>query len=131
MRTYLVYGLILFFTGPLGASFAHAQATTSSDKNSNEHVNFDSLARACQTEAVRDKICEIIVNARDISNDAVEAVKQYVNLTPFEYAVLTTANAVANKRFRVRFRNPYTRRKVNQTLDIRKDSTMLYAEVDF
>lgn len=96
----------------------------------NQQVKMDELADACARQAKPDQICVIIVNARQIGNDAVEAVKAFLNLTPEEYALLTAANALAQGRIRIRTGVPFLK-GVSSTLDLQRDETRLLFETSF
>jgi hypothetical protein len=96
----------------------------------NQQVKMDELADACARQAKPDEICVIIVNARQIGNDAVEAVKAFLNLTPEEYALLTAANALAQGRIRIRTGVPFLR-GVSATFDLQRDETRVLFETSF
>ena len=90
-------------------------------------IRIEELAAACAQYNKRDPICDAIVQLKQVGDDAVEAIKTFVNLGPAEYAVLTVANAVYTQRIRVRSHVPYLP-KWNSTLDLQPDQTTLTFE---
>ncbi|GIL17573.1 MAG: hypothetical protein BroJett040_13240 [Oligoflexia bacterium] len=90
----------------------------------------DSLASACLQATKKDKICEAIITMKQIGDDSIEAIKEYIDLTPSQYAVLTAINYAASGRIRIR-----TNSKIipgaRHIYDIKKDTFMIYLEKDF
>lgn len=85
-----------------------------------EDPKLDTLIQACQKAPRRDKICDALITLQMIGNDSIEAVKEYVELGPYEYYALTALNVALTGRLRVRFA---LTRTIMSTLDVQKDST--------
>jgi hypothetical protein len=82
------------------------------------------LAEECLRQQTKDEICSTLVNMKQIGDDSVEAIKQYVNLGPTEYYALTVLNIIISKRLRIK--NQLERYPtITQTLDFRSESFML------
>ena len=95
-----------------------------------DQLRAEELVNSCRQMQRPDEICRVLVTARDISADTVEAVKQFMDLTPNEYAALTVINAVATSRVRVRSRFPHAK-QTHYILDFRRDNTTVTLEYSF
>lgn len=116
-----VLAFFLFFS----SSFSFAALPTQTDPREQERqAKLDALYSACLQQKKRDKLCDSVITARQIGDDAVEFIKEYMDLSPAAYAMLTLANMLATGRFRIRtksFLNP----KANHVYDYQtKDNTM-------
>ena len=110
--------LIIFFSLAAVAEYVPPKEST---------VRIDELAAACAQNSKRDAICDVIVQLKQVGDDAVEAIKTFVNLGPAEYAVLTVLNAAYSQRVRIRSRVPYFT-SWNSTLDLQPNQTSLTFE---
>jgi hypothetical protein len=71
----------------------------------------------------RDKICDALINLKLIGDDSIEAVKEYIELGPLEYYVLTAANLALTGRLRIKVPIPHSR--VTGIIDRQNDSTSI------
>lgn len=99
----------------------------SSDENT---IKVESVINACIESGAKDKICEALVEFKQVGDDAIEAVKTYIHLTPKQYFLLTLANMAANNRIRIKTRS-YFIRDGTDILDIRKDYVGFAFELQF
>ena len=86
-------------------------------------IQLDALVSACEQQARRDEVCDGLIKLKQVGDDAVEAIKEYVNLGPFEYAVATALNYAVNGRLRVRSRS-FIYRKAEHTYDYKRDGSI-------
>jgi type IV secretory pathway TrbF-like protein len=90
----------------------------------------DKLADACVQQQSQDDLCMFIIDLKQIGDDSVEAVKQYIVLDEYEYYALTVINAIATARVRIKMESPF-RKNATQTIDVRPDSIMISFETRF
>lgn len=123
------YCLFVLFLLSLHQSKA---ATFEEERNKvDQKVQFDQLAEACVQTPNPDSICDTLVRLKQVGNDAVEAIKEFVPLGPAEYAVLTITNYAITGRLRARLR-PLFHKSITNTLDYTRDGVVtLYAETSF
>lgn len=107
-----VFLLLLWFSPESGAQERR--------REDDVKVQLDQLVQACVQSEKRDDVCNTLIQVHQIGDDAVEAIKAFVHLGPFEYAVLTAANFAATGRLRVR-PQPILRKDVQNTIDYNKD----------
>jgi hypothetical protein len=82
------------------------------------------------TATVRDPICEGLVKLRNVGDDFIESIKEFVDLTPNQYFLLTLANAAIQRRVRFRTRVPGL--KDGQfTMDLKEDKSTGIVEFSF
>jgi hypothetical protein len=120
---------IFFLTLALALNGIAAEDPTTQNQRINQ-VQLDQIADACQRQNRKDKMCEALIQLREIGDDAVEAVKNFANLTPTEYALLTAVNSIANGRVRVRTKARFFGNGAD-TLDIHKQTVALIFERTF
>ena len=89
----------------------------------NKKIQIDQLVAACISQQKKDQVCEGLIKLKQIGDDAVEAIKEYVQLGPFEYAVVTAANYAINGRLRIRSRS-FLYKKAEHTYDYKKDGSV-------
>lgn len=111
----------------LASPWARAEAQRAGDEN---QVQLDELVKACISSQSQDEVCRTLVQIQQIGNDAVEAIKTFVHLGPFEYAVLTAANFALTQRLRIRTR-PLLFKDMQNTLDYNKGTVTLIFEREF
>ncbi|MCE3009539.1 MAG: hypothetical protein LW875_02865 [Proteobacteria bacterium] len=90
----------------------------------------DEVIAACAQARKKDEVCDAIVKLKDIGNDALEAIKEFTNLTPAQYFALTVANAMAQGRIRIRTR-PKWAPHYEQTIDIKNKSITILISTQF
>lgn len=83
----------------------------------------DALINGCIREVRRDRICDSLVTLKEVGDDAIEAVKEYIALGPYEYYFLTVANIAVTGR--ARFRVPVFQNRWQAVFDFRRDETNL------
>lgn len=105
--------------------FAHSLSTFGQ-----EPISLNKLADACVAQQSQDSLCHVILDLRQIGNDSVEAIKQYIELGPYQYYSLTVLNALATSRIRIKSKS-YLFKDGTQTIDLRPDSIIISIEVPF
>ncbi|PWU20345.1 MAG: hypothetical protein C5B49_04445 [Bdellovibrio sp.] len=124
-----LFKVIFFFMGlVLCYSAAAQQASPASTPN------LDSLSQACREQNRKDKICDALITLQQLGNDSIEAIKEFVDLGPYSYTLLTVANFALQRRIRVRFPPmtvPGFRRRVSSTLDWQRDSISYTVSMEF
>ncbi len=78
----------------------------------------------------KEGICNLILNVKQLGDDSIETIKEYMNLGPYQYAFLTVANMIANRRLRVKSGVPYLK-GVTQTIDIQSGESSITWEYPF
>lgn len=129
MRLIFLFGhslIITFLISPI-IFFSVCRAA---NENIASQLKIDTISDACHSAPHKDKICEGVVLLKQIGDDSVEAVKEYVDLGPKGYAALTVANWISIGRIRIRTRSFITSR-ANHTYDIQKDKTEFLFQMDF
>jgi len=96
----------------------------------NQQFKMEEVTEACSRANQKDKICGMLLQIRQIGNDAVEFAKSYLNLTPTEYAFLTAANSLATGRIRMQTSTPMFADS-SVALDIQRSETQLIFSKDF
>jgi hypothetical protein len=129
VRRILFIGILSLPQLIAGSAFAHSEFNLT-PRPEEQKVKFDEIADACRQSKNKDKICDIFIEARQIGDDALEAVKQYIELTKNQYAVLTVLNALATGRVRIRSQ-AYIVNEASLTLDLQKDGTSLVFDKAF
>lgn len=71
-------------------------------KKADAERKLDAVAQACIDAPKKDQICQAIVQLKQVGDDAIETVKEYMHLSPREYAILTFINMVSTGRVRIR-----------------------------
>lgn len=98
--------------------------TTSLSSFGESIKNISHLAEECLRQPKKDEVCSTIVNLKQIGDDSVEAIKQYVKLGPTEYYALTVLNVLVSKRLRVK--NQLEKHpNIMQTIDVKSDSFLI------
>lgn len=115
-------GPLLLAAALLASSPGRAQFRPQNPED-DDKVQLDQLVNACLTAQSRDALCDTIIQIRQIGDDAVEMVKTYVKLGPFEYAMLTVANFAVTGRLRVKTQ-PLFYKDVENTIDYNTDGTV-------
>jgi hypothetical protein len=105
-------------------------AQSSSGPPNYSQLQTEELVRSCRQLTRPDEICRVLISARDISTDTLEAIKEFADLSPRQYALLTFVNAVASSRIRIRFKYPWYERTY-MTLDVRRDISAVTLEYTF
>lgn len=96
----------------------------------NINVQLSTVVDACRSQASKDKICEALITLQQIGDDSIEAVKEYIDLSPRSYAILTAVNAIASSRLRIRTKS-FVVKNANHTYDLRKDKAEFLFEMEF
>lgn len=99
-------------------------------KGDNSDIQLNQVINACVTATVRDPICDGLVKLRNVGNDFIESVKEFADLTPRQYFMLTVANAMIQQRVRFRTRVP-TLKDGQFTLDLQEDESTAIVEFSF
>jgi hypothetical protein len=94
------------------------------------NVQLSTVVDACRTQANKDKICEALISLQQIGDDSIEAVKEYIDLSPRSYAILTAVNAIASGRLRIRTKS-FVIKNANHTYDLRRDKAEFLFEMEF
>ena len=95
-----------------------------------EDVKMEALVNGCIQVQHKDKICAVLVELKQIGDDVIELVKNYADLSPREYALLTAANVIIQGRFRIR-RRSWLLPNATDIYDIRKDQIIYTIEKSF
>lgn len=119
----LVFGLFIFEQSP-------AFADISEPTGDNTNTQLDQIINSCVTAAVRDPICDGLVKLRNVGDDFIESVKEFVDLTPRQYFILTLANATIQQRVRFRTRASFLP-DGQFTLDLKEDESTAIVEFSF
>jgi hypothetical protein len=90
----------------------------------------DSVITACVQSVKKDKICEALTEFKQVGDDAIEAIKVYIHLTPREYFLLTVANMIASNRIRFKSKS-HLYEGGTDTIDIKKDHIDFIFEMSF
>lgn len=93
-----------------------AVQTIQDQKEQEKQAKLDELYAACMQQKKKDKLCDSVISAKQIGDDSVEFIKEYMNLTPTAYAMLTIANMMATGRFRIRT-SSFISKKANHIYD--------------
>lgn len=89
----------------------------------------DAIIQGCLQQPQRDKICDSLISLKIIGDDSIEAIKEYVELRPIHYYLLTLANYALTGRLRIHITIP--RSPVKVVLDHRRDATEVILNADF
>ena len=106
-----------------------AQTRTPTNPNSSD-LKSDEIILSCQTAKRSDEICKALVGIKNIGDDSVEAIKEYVALGPYEYTALTAANMLATGRLRVRSKS-FIHPAARHIYDFRKEEVTIVFEMPF
>lgn len=90
----------------------------------------ESVINACVESGTKDKICEALTEFKQVGDDAIEAIKVYIHLTPREYFLLTVANMIASNRIRIKSKSRLYEGGTD-TIDIKKDHIDFIFEMSF
>lgn len=102
--------------------FAENQAAQDA-RDKETQAKLDELYSACMQQKKKDKLCDSVITAKQIGNDSVEYIKEYMKLSPAAYAALTLANMFATGRFRIKTKS-FINKKADHILDYKaKDNT--------
>lgn len=97
-----------------------------------EPRNIEALVNACVVQKSRDEVCKTLIKIKQLGDDYVEAIKEYADLSPDEYAILTTANMIVTKRFRIRYRSLLIKhKKANDIFDYNNGDFTYSIEIPF
>lgn len=107
-----------------------ALSGASSGPPSPQQIRTDELVLSCQTSRRQDEICRAIVVIKNVGDDSVEAVKEFVQLGSYEYAALTAINVVATGRLRLRSKS-FLFPNARHIYDIRRDEVTIVFEAPF
>lgn len=102
----------------------------SQEEPTEETQSVDEIIKACQASQNKDDICKALVRLREVGDDYIEAIKEYIDLGPYQYAILTVANMFATNRLRVRF-GAFLIPKATHTIDMQKDEIKFTTEIRF
>lgn len=121
------FAFIILVTINLYPAFAPCETQAAQDAREKEtQAKLDELYAACMQQKKKDKICDSVITAKQIGNDSVEFIKEYMNLSPAAYAALTLANMIATGRFRIKT-NSFFYRKADHIYDYKtKDNTLTF-----
>lgn len=117
---YIFWLLLLGYSGPV-----QAQVQTPP-----QAAKIDTIVNACIHANSKDKICEALVELKQIGDDAIEIIKNYYDLSPRDYAILTAVNVIIQGRFRIRTKSQLIP-KATDIYDIRKDQFLYLIELSF
>lgn len=78
------------------------------------------LSEACRKQQRTDVVCNFLVTIKQVGDDALEAIKAYVDLSENQYKALTVINVLATGRFRLKYKSGLTKTGMD-TIDIQKD----------
>ena len=95
-----------------------------------QQVPISQLSESCRVSRSQDQICKLILEIEQIGLDSVEAVKQYIKLTPTQYFMLTCANAIAQKRVRIRTQSRLFT-NFTEVYDFQESKTFISLETTF
>ncbi len=118
--------VVLFLTMTSVPAFSVEQASPKQDAK----AELDRVIQACVRSEKRDAICDTLAQVRQIGDDAVEWVKAYVHLTPFEYAALTVGNFISTNRARINLQ-PLFNKEVRNIVDLKNGEVTLILERNF
>lgn len=107
-----------------------ALADVHTEQKIQEVINACAQHPSHQAERDEDKLCKALVTFKNIGDDAIEAVKEYTNLTPRDYAILTVVNYMVTGRLRIRTKSFFIENG-NNTLDIKKEEVVFITEFSF
>lgn len=114
--------LFLILTCSLLGSQANAQSAK--EQIQEQKFKMEEITDACSKVQDKDKICGMLLQIRQIGNDAVEFAKAYLDLTPHQYALLTVANSVATGRVRMQTSAPMFA-DASVAVDIKRSETQV------
>lgn len=78
----------------------------------------DAIVQECERQQHRDKICDSLINLKNIGDDSIEAIKEYIELGVYQYYALTALNYALTGRLRIKFG---LTRQLDGTVDIQRD----------
>jgi len=87
-------------------------------------AKLDELYSACMQQKKRDKLCDSVITAKQIGNDSVEYIKEYMDLSPTAYAFLTIANFISTGRFRIKTKSFFIK-KAQHIYDYQRDDNQI------
>lgn len=123
-RVFLSSFLVFSLTG------SYVPASTEEASQPEQQFKMEEMTDACEKASQRDKICDVLVQFRQIGNDALEFAKESLELTQTQYTLLTIGNSLATGR--VRFRtSAYLIPDADLTFDLKRDETHLLFEKKF
>ena len=95
-----------------------------------DEAKIDAVVNACRDKPKRDKICDALIEFKQVGDDAIELVKNYIQLTPRDYALLTIANILIQGRLRFKTRSNIIP-DATDIYDIRTDQFFFSIEKSF
>lgn len=99
-------------------------------EESEPQPKIETIVDACVQSRSKDQICQVLTEFKEVGNDAVEAIKAYIDLSPREYALLTVANALVNQRIRIKTKSRLLSNAV-EIYDIKSSSVSFSIEMNF
>lgn len=115
--------IFLFLNFSSTLLFAENQISQDAREKENQ-AKLDELYSACMQQKKKDKLCDSVITAKQIGNDSVEYIKEYMKLSPAAYAALTLANMIATGRFRIKSKS-FFYKKADHIYDYKtKDNTI-------
>jgi hypothetical protein len=120
----------LSILGLLLSANCFAEAAPATNEIPEHKFQFEEMSEACAKTDKRDKICDVLVQVRNVGKDALEFAKETLDLTPTQYTLLTIGNSLATGRFRIRT-NAYFIPDTALTLDFQRSETSFLLEKSF
>ena len=99
-------------------------ATSLNQSEQLREEKLNELYSACLQQKKKDKLCDSVITARQIGDDAVEYIKEYMELTPSMYALLTLANFASTGRLRVKTKSFFFK-KAQHVYDYQRDGNKI------
>jgi hypothetical protein len=93
-------------------------------------AKLDDIVSSCTLQKKRDKICDSIITARQIGNDSVEFIKEYMDLPPYAYSMLTALNFLGTGRIRIKTKSSIFK-KTDHIYDLQRDKITFIVERKF
>lgn len=123
LKTFLI---VILSTFSLQSEFCQAALTAKDQREQEQQAKIDELYSACTQQKKKDKLCDSLIIARQIGDDSVEYIKEYMQLSPVGYAMLTFANMLATGRFRIKTAS-FFNKKAQHTYDYQaKNQTWMF-----
>ncbi len=120
----LKFSYLFLLSGFLNCAWAQTQSPTT------DQQKLQSLVEACTSAKTKDPVCEYIVTLKQIGDDSIEAIKQYVKLGPYQYYALTALNFALTGRLRFKTDSIFSD-KGSYIFDYKKDEIFFIYQLDF
>ena len=115
--------LVLFMASFLNTEVGLA-ANSLDPYEQQKNAKIDELYSACIQQKKKDKLCDSVITAKQIGNDSVEYIKEYMELTPTMYALLTLANFASTGRIRIKTKS-FLFKKAQHVYDYQRDDNKI------